>query len=307
LSKNILIIGGTGFIGYHLAKKCLEKKWNVTSVSTSKPKKMRYLDEIKYLYFDISKKKILEKKLTSKFDYVVNLGGHVDHNRKKKTLESHYKGSKNLVDFFQKTKIEAFLQIGSCVEYGRAKSPQEEEKTIKMRNLKSTYGKAKLLATNYLLKKSKKNKFPGNVIRFYLVYGPKQDFNRLIPIIISGSLKNLNFPCSSGKQYRDFLYIDDAISGILKCLKTKNLKGEIFNLGYGRPKMVKEVINIIKKKINLGKPDFGKIKMRQDEINILYPNIKKAMRVINWRPKVEFNKGIDKTIKYYKKNLNMLN
>ena len=53
MSKNILIIGGTGFIGYHLAKKCLEKKWNVTSVSTSKPKKMRYLDEIKYLYFDI--------------------------------------------------------------------------------------------------------------------------------------------------------------------------------------------------------------------------------------------------------------
>ncbi len=307
MRKNILIIGGTGFIGYHLAKRCLEKKWNVTSVSTNKPKKIRYLDKIKYLYFDISKKKILEKRLTSKFDYVVNLGGYVDHNRKKKTLESHYKGSKNLVDFFHKTKIKAFLQIGSCVEYGKAKSPQEEDKTIKMRNLKSTYGKAKLLATNYLLKKSKKNKFPGSVIRFYLVYGPKQDFNRLIPLIISGCLKNLNFPCSSGKQYRDFLYIDDAISGILKCLKTRNLKGEIFNLGYGRPKMVKKVINLIKKKINLGKPDFGKIKMRKDEINILYPNIKKAMSMINWRPKVEFNKGIDKTIKYYKKNLNMFN
>ena len=47
--------------------------------------------------------------------------------------------------------------------------------------------------------------------------------------------------------------------------------------------------------------------MRKDEINILYPNIKKAMSMINWRPKVEFNKGIDKTIKYYKKNLNMFN
>ena len=69
------------------------------------------------------------------------------------------------------------------------KSPQEEDKIIKIRNLKSIYGKAKLLATNYLLNKSKKNKFPGNVIRFYLVYGPKQDFNRLIPVIINGCLK----------------------------------------------------------------------------------------------------------------------
>ena len=60
MSKKILIIGGTGFLGYHIAKKCLKKKWNVTSVSTKKPKKIRYLSKVKYLILDITKKKLIK-------------------------------------------------------------------------------------------------------------------------------------------------------------------------------------------------------------------------------------------------------
>ncbi len=221
MRKNILIIGGTGFLGYHLAKKCLDKKWKVSSVSIKKSKKIRFLSKVNYLYFDISNKKNLKKYLKLKYDYVVNLGGHVNHKEKIKTFKSHYNGSKNLVDFFLNKNIKSFLQVGSCVEYGICESPQNEKNYTKPKYLKSTYGKAKLQATNYLLKINKKFNFPGNIIRFYLVYGPKQDFNRFIPIVIKGCLSDDQFPCSSGEQFRDFLYVDDAVSGILKCLKKK--------------------------------------------------------------------------------------
>ena len=60
MSKSILIVGGTGFLGYHLAKKCMDRKWSVVSISTNKPKKIRFLPNIKYLILDISKKKILK-------------------------------------------------------------------------------------------------------------------------------------------------------------------------------------------------------------------------------------------------------
>ena len=60
MSKKILIIGGTGFIGYHLAKKSLLKKWNVTSVSLNLPQKQRYLKKVNYIMCDISKKKMLQ-------------------------------------------------------------------------------------------------------------------------------------------------------------------------------------------------------------------------------------------------------
>ena len=63
LKNNILIVGGTGFIGYHLAKESLKKGWQVTSISTKPPKKIRYLPKVKYILCDITKKKFLKKKV----------------------------------------------------------------------------------------------------------------------------------------------------------------------------------------------------------------------------------------------------
>ena len=293
--KSILITGGSGFIGYHLAKKCLSLNWLVTSLSTNKPLKKRKLKKVKYIYCDISDKKKLKKKLKNNYDFVVNLAGHVDHSNKKKTLNSHYGGCKNLTSLFVKSKIEKFIQIGSCIEYGKQKSPQKEN-SISNKTY-SFYGKAKLLSTNYLLKLNKKYNFPVNILRFYLVYGPKQDENRIIPITINNSFRNFDFNCSEGKQFRDFLYIDDAIDAIIKTLKNKNISGEIINIGSGKPQKIKNVILKITKLVGLGKPMFGKIKLRKDEINILYPSIKKAYDLLGWKPKINFNIGLKRTIK----------
>ena len=128
-NKKILITGGTGFIGFHLAKKCLKLNWSVTSLSTKKPKINRRLSKVKYLISDISNKKKLLKSIKPNFyDYVVNLAGYVDHSNKKKTMESHFKGCKNLSLLFLNSKIEKFIQIGSSIEYGKKKSPQIESK-----------------------------------------------------------------------------------------------------------------------------------------------------------------------------------
>ena len=104
MKKKILIVGGTGFIGYHLAKICLKKKFLVTSLSFRKVKNERYLKKVKYIKCDISNQNNLKKNIKENFDYVVNLGGYVNHNEKVKTFNSHYRGCKNLADFFKKKK-----------------------------------------------------------------------------------------------------------------------------------------------------------------------------------------------------------
>jgi len=300
LSNKILITGGTGFIGYHLAKKCLSFGWSVTSISTRKPSNDRRLKYVKYLICDIANKKNLQKKIDQNFDYVVNLAGYVDHSNKKKTLKSHYNGCKNLAIIFKGSKIKKFIQIGSCIEYGKQKSPQKEDENI-FNKTYSVYGKAKLMSTRFLLNLYKESNFPVTILRLYLVYGTHQDPNRIIPITIMNSLKNNEFECSKGTQIRDFLYIDDLISAIIKVLKSKKSIGEIFNIGSGKPIMIRNIIYKIHKIIKSGKPLFGKIKFRRDEIMKLYPNTSKIKRILSWKQKININVGLKKTILFYKK------
>ena len=298
--KKILIVGGTGFIGYHLAKKCLKKSWQVTSISSKKPKKIRFLKKVKYIRSDITNKKILKKNTNNTYDYVVNLGGYVDHSNKKKTFKSHYVGCKNLAQIFLKKKISSFIQIGSSLEYGTSKSPQKESIKCNLKSVRSTYGRAKLLSSNYMINLYKKQKFPSTVIRFYLVYGPKQDINRFIPTIINGCLKNKKFPTSDGSQLRDFLYVDDAVRAIIMCLKNKKSRGQILNIGTGKPKIIKRVIKVVKKVSKGGQPQYGMFKLRKFDIPKLYPNVNKAKSKIKWSPKVSFKKGIRITVGAFK-------
>ena len=299
-SKKILIVGGTGFIGYHLAKKSLKKGWQVTSISSRHPKKIRFLKKVKYIRSDITNKKLLKKNTKDTYDYVVNLGGYVDHSNKKKTFKSHYEGCQNLAQIFLEKKISSFIQIGSSLEYGASKSPQKENIKCNLKSVRSVYGKAKLLSSKYVINLFKKKKFPSTVIRFYLVYGPKQDINRFIPTIINGCLKNKKFPTSDGSQLRDFLYIDDAIRAIIMCLENKKSRGQILNIGTGKPKLIKKVIQMVKKVSKGGQPQYGMFKLRKFDIPKLYPNINKAKNKIKWRPKVSFEKGIKITVSAFK-------
>ena len=287
MSKSILIAGGTGFIGFHLAKKCLSLNWSVTSLSTNKPKKNRKLKKVNYKICDVSNYNQINKKIKPDYDYVVNLAGYVDHTNKPKTMKSHYIGCKNLSNFFLNSKIKKFVQIGSCIEYGKIESPQKEIKQNK--KTFSIYGKAKLLSTIFLQNFYKKYNFPVTILRLYLVYGPFQDTNRVIPVTIINALKNKSFNCSNGQQLRDFTYIDDIISAIIKTLKNLKSSGEIINIGSGKPIAIKKVIIKICGLLNSGKPLFGKIDLRKDEIMKLYPNINKAKKfldgilVLHWK------------------------
>ena len=302
MKKKILITGGTGFIGYHLAKKCVRMGWEVTSFSKKKPKPIRTLKEVNYLFGDLTKKKDL-KVLKKKFDYIVNAAGVVDHSSNPKVYKAHYLGCKNLANFFLKKKIKLFLQVGSCVEYGPQKSPQKEDYKTKINDLKSMYSKGKLAASKYLMELYDKYRFPVVIFRLYLNYGPNQDFNRFLPVIIDGCIRGKKFPCSSGIQYRSFTFVDDLVRAMVIALKKTHLSGNVFNIGNNKPVKIKRIVQYIKRYVKKGTPLYGKIKFRKDEIKHLYPNISKAKLLLNWQPKVSFSKGLSRTINYYKSNI----
>ena len=277
----------------------IKKKFNIYSLSQKKINKEFQHKKVNYIYCDLQNKKGLKKKISNlKFQFVVNFAGHINHSEKKKTYGTHYIGLKNLVEIISSKKIIKFIQIGSSVEYGFLKSPQKENESLKTIKLKSIYGKSKLLSTNYLLNLFKKN-FPVLILRPYLVYGPGQSLDRLIPITIMNCLTNKSFNCSPGKQLRNFIYVNDFSKIVYKGLFLKT-NGEILNVGSSKNYKVKFIINKINKLIKKGFPQYGKIKLRKDEPLNLYPSLNKLKKYIKLNKETNIETGLKKTISYYK-------
>ena len=304
MKKKVLITGGTGFLGFNYLK-FLKKKniYSLYSLSRKFPSPSKKIKNVKYLVADLTNSKNLRKIKKIKFDYVVNFAGNINHKEKINTMNSHFKGVVNLVKILNRKNLIKFVQIGSSVEYGKIKSPHFEPKRIPIKKkIFSIYGFAKLLSTIFLMKENKKNNFPSIIVRPYLIYGPFQTPNRLIPYSIISCLKKKNFSCSGGLQTRDFLYVTDAIDFIFKVMKNKDV-GMIVNLGSGKRLKVKTIIKNIVKICKGGSPNFGKIKLRNDELMNLYPSISLA-RSKKWKPKVNILKGLKLTISHYNKIIN---
>ena len=206
----ILIIGGTGFIGFNLLKKLKNLRFGITSISLSYPKKNNFISGVNYVKLDITNQNEI-KKINGNFDIVVNAGGYggLDDNFRdtSKMYQNQIKGLKNVASFFLKKKIKRFIQVGSSLEYGSVSGIQTENSHPK--NPISIYGKSKLNSTNYLKFLNKVYNFPVVVLRLYQVYGPNQKNNRLIPYVIDSIIKNKKIFTTKGDQIRDFCYIDD--------------------------------------------------------------------------------------------------
>ena len=262
--KRILVVGGTGFLGFHISKLALKKKFKVLSISLKKPKKKRLLKEVKYINVDITNFKKLKKKLPKKIDYIINAGGYGKHpsfgKDGDKIIKSHFLGLINIIKSIENLKIKKFIQIGSSAEYGENKSPLKENLNC---SPQTPYSIAKWSCTTYLKYLNFTYNFPVTILRLFLVYGPKQDNNRIIPFLIENCKKNNKFLTTKGEQLCDFCHVDDVVKAIFKALSTKTTNGEIINIGSGKPIQLKKLILFINKIIGKGRPVIGGLKYRE--------------------------------------------
>lgn len=297
---SILIVGGTGFIGKNLLNVVRKLGWICTVLSLRKPKK--YEKNVEYLQVDLTNTLHTKNILANRnFDYVVNLSGYVDHSsyfdKGQAVIDTHFNGLQNLINSLDRSKLKCFVQIGSSDEYGNVSAPQSEhlrESPI------SPYSFSKVCATHLLQMLHKTENFPSVILRLFLVYGEGQNKQRFLPQIIKGCINDLNFPVSDGMQLRDFCHVDDISHGIIAALTSDKGKGEVINLASGTPVTIREVITKVKSIIGLGNPMFGKIPYRTCENMSLYADVSKAYQTLQWASAIELDKGLERTINYYK-------
>ena len=301
----LLVIGGTGFIGHHLLRLAVEKKWSVASLSINPPKPERHVSGVSYLFGDLINLRQIEKILQNKdFDYVVNLGGYVNHTLfregGRQQIEEHFTAIQNLITVLSSEKLKRFIQIGSSDEYGNAPAPQHEhlrEAPI------SPYSLGKVAATHFLQMLHQTEAFPAVILRLFLTYGPGQNHQRFLPQIIKGCLNDRSFPTSAGQQLRDFCYIEDVIHAIFLTLENDNtVNGEVFNIASGQPVSIRSVIESVQNLIGKGQPCFGEVPYRPGENMCLYADIQKARELLQWEATHNLEDGLKKTIAWYSRN-----
>lgn len=140
--------------------------------------------------------------------------------------------------------------------------------------------------------------------RFFTVYGPRQRPDLAIHKFFNAILNNKPIEMyGDGTSKRDYTYIDDILDGVIKGLNylQQNRKVfEIINLGNGTPISLIEMINIIYNVLSKEK-NINNLPMQPGDANITFADISKAQKLINYQPKTNFKKGIEKFTIWYKK------
>ena len=139
---------------------------------------------------------------------------------------------------------------------------------------------------------------PYTIIRPSALYGERCVSGRVVQKFVEAALKKKPLQMvGDGKEFLDFTYIDDLVQGIyLSMIKTKSLN-EIFNITYGKSKSLIDLINIIKKNIN-------NVVVKKVERDKLMPfrgtlSVKKAEKLLGYKPKFNLERGLPKLIKWY--------
>ena len=299
----LLVIGGTGFIGHHLLKSGKQKGWQLTSVSLNSPTEERFVDGVRYLHLDLADLNTVKKYLDEDFDYVVNLGGYINHRLFKdggrSLIDAHFCSVQNLLEVLPRKRLKRFVQIGSSDEYGNAPAPQDE--TLREQPI-SPYSLAKVASTYFLQMLHRTENFPAVTLRLFLTYGPGQDVGRFLPQIIRGSLNQTAYSVSTGEQIRDFCYVGDTVQAILQALVTPEVDGKVFNVASGLPVSIRTIIEKVCALIGSGKPQYGEVPYRPGENMALYANISKAKTILQWEPTISLDTGLQKTIDCFANN-----
>lgn len=300
----LLVVGGNGFIGRHIVNHAIGLGWDITSLNLlPRHESAEHSQNVHYLAADIADGNVLKTVLgDASFEYVVNCGGYIDHtlffSGGRAVFDTHFGGVLNLVENLNRNVLQSFVNIGSSDEYGNTSAPQVE---TQRESPISPYSLGKVAATHFLQMLHRTESFPATTLRLFLTYGPGQDDRRFLPQIIKGCLEGRSFSTSTGKQLRDFCFIQDTVDAVFAAFSRPAIGGEVVNIGSGQPVSVRQVIEAVQRLIGRGKPRFGEIAHRPGENMELYANISKAKALLNWEPNVTLETGLDKTIQWIRK------
>jgi len=316
--KIVLVTGGAGFIGSHLCDHLMHYGAKVVCFDDLSSGSLAYVSAQKgnanfvFIKGDANKLSDLKKAFKYPIDYVMHYAALVGVQRTiEKPIEvlEDIEGIKHVLELSRQHKVKKIVYASSSEVYGnQERMPLHEENSYL--DVKMPYALVKSAGENFFRTYWETVGLPFTALRFFNVYGPRQESSRygfVVGIFISQVLKG-QAPTIfyDGKQTRDFMFIADNIEASIQSLINPKADGQIFNLGTGRETSVldlaKMIIEISGKKLKpslMHKRNLAEIKRRVADNN-------KMTRLLGYHPQYSLEDGLRITYGWYKEMPKML-
>ena len=298
--KTILITGATSFIGLHLLKALLPMYRILAIIRPDSPKKMLLPldDNLKVYEIDMHDYDNLKELLRlEKIDCFIHLAwnGTRGAARNDEGIQAkNLKYSQYALESAVKLGVNTFVSAGSQAEYGPWQKKEKLSEII-IPNPNTAYGKMKLEFYKIASELCKINKIRFLEPRFFSLYGPGDFSGTMIMTILNNMLQNKPCKLTLGIQDWNFLYIDDAVSGLIKLLQNKKTHG-IYNFGFGESHLLKfyieKMYQVTKSSSIL---NYGAIPYPSTGMVNVNPDVEK-LKSIGWKPEVTFEEGIKRIL-----------
>lgn len=321
----VLITGGAGFVGYHLAKRLLAQKGYRVTVADNFFRG-RYDDDFKaliarpnitFIKGDLTDPRVW-RKLGRGYDHVYHLvginGTRLFYEIPHEVLRIGVSTTMNALDWFrtQNKKKDAKIlytssneAYGSALEaFGKLPIPTPEDVPLVIAdtyNPRWSYGGQKLIGELFFIHYAKAYDFRMSIVRPHNFYGPRAGYEHVIPEIVGRANAQVDpFTIFGADDTRSFCYIDDAVEAIQKVMESKKTDGGTYHIGTKEETGIKDLIETIfnhcdwhPKKTVVKKSPKGSVKRRLADVS-------KIKRDTGWSARTPLNKGLKQTIEWYR-------
>ena len=309
-AMRILVSGGAGFLGSHLCDSLIDKGHHVICVDdfyTGKKENIEHLigkTKFELVHHDVTAPLHLD------VDGVFNLACPASpisyQSDPIQTLKTSIYGAVNLLDLAKRNSAR-ILQASTSEVYGDPEiNPQHEEYWghVNPIGIRSCYDEGKRAAETLFMDYHRQFNLDTRIARIFNTFGPRMavDDGRVVSNFVTQSLLGKDITIyGDGSQIRSLCYVSDLVDGLIKLFFAEDIHLPI-NLGNPDPisilELAKEIVTITGTR---SKIKFEKLPL--DDPKIREPNIEKANHVLNWKPIVPRSKGLNETIKYFRKVL----
>ncbi len=305
--QKVVVAGGAGFIGSHVAEYYGSLGYSVTIIDNLRSGKIENTKVVKNLTF-------IEDSITNldcvnnaieNADYVFNFAALVSVpesiEKPYECVDINVKGLLNLLEASKKNKVKKFVHISSAAVYGD--NPILPKNVHMAPEPKTPYAITKLDGEYYCKMYSEQFGLKTTALRFFNVFGerqnPKSQYAAAIPIFIEKALQNKDIIIyGDGLQTRDFIYVKDIVQACNLAAES-NLNTGLFNVAYGKTitvlEIAKLIINITGSKSNIiFEPE------RPGDIKHSLADISETIDILKFNPQWDLLKGLEQTINYFK-------